>query len=139
MERSWQFKVEVMRVQWSPDEENTELTHGIQELHAFVCASLYALYESFVLHNQPGYDSPHNNYQQLKLPLQSWTEEEVINGEAEIFFLTMLYDDLLESQLLPVLHRMGMDRRVPIVNYLLDDIETWLHAYLPGPKIFNVS
>ena len=37
VERYWQSKVEVMRVQWSPDEENTELTHGIQELHALVC------------------------------------------------------------------------------------------------------
>ena len=63
----------------------------------------------------------------------------MINGESETFFPTALHDDLVESQLLPVLHRMGMDRRVPIVNYLPDDIETWLHAYLPGPKIFNVS
>ena len=92
-----------------------------------------------MLHNHPGYDSPHISYQQSKLPLQSWTEEEVINWGSETFVLTMLHDDLLESQLLLVLHRMGMDRRVPIVNYLPDDIDTWLHAYLPGPKIFNVS
>ena len=53
--------------------------------------------------------------------------------EIILVFLTMLHDDLLESQLLPVLHRMGMDRRVPIVNYLPFDIATQLHAY------FNVA
>ena len=39
------------------------------------------------------------------------------------------YDDLLEFQFLPVLHRMGMDRRVPVVNYVAVDIATQLHAH----------
>ena len=45
VERYWQSKVEVMRLQWSPYQENTDSTHKIQELHAMVCASCYAQYE----------------------------------------------------------------------------------------------
>ena len=70
MERYWQSKVEVLRLEWCSYQENTELTHKIQELHALVCASCYAQYELLVLQNQFGLGSPHINYQQLKLPLQ---------------------------------------------------------------------
>ena len=126
VERYWQSKVEVMRLQWSPYQENTELTHKIQELHALVCASCYAQYELLVLQNQFGPDSPPINHQQLKLPLQSWSEEELINGDQETFsFFSELYDNLLECQLLGVLHHMGMDRWVPIYPFYPHDIQTW--------------
>ena len=95
-----------------------------------MCSSVRAVrFIGVALPCQPGYDSLHIDYQQLKLPLQSWTEEEVINGESEIFFLTTLHDDMLESQFLLVLHRMGMDRHVPTANYLPVDIATALEAY----------
>ena len=42
-------------------------------------------------------------------------------------------DDLLESQPLPVLHRMGMDRRGPTVNDLSVDMATELEAYFVMP------
>ena len=92
MERHWQSKVEVLRLQWWSYEENTELTHKIQELHALVCASCYAQYELLVMQNQFGPDSPHINYQQLKLPLQLWSEDELINRDQEpfSFFLSCL-------------------------------------------------
>ena len=93
---------------------NIELTHKIQQLHALVCVSCYAQYELLVLQNQFGPDSPHINYQQLKLPLESLSDGELINGDQETFFLSELYDNLLEFQLLGVLHHMGMDRWVPI-------------------------
>ena len=75
-----------VRLQWSSYQENTELTHKIQELHALVCASCYAQYELLVLQNQFGPDSPHINYQQFKSPLQSLSEEELITGDQETFF-----------------------------------------------------
>ena len=113
-------------------DEDAQLTQGIQELHALMCASLYVRYELLVLHCQPGYESRHINYQQLKLLLHLWTEEEVMNGESEIFFLTTLHDDLLESQLLPVLQRMGMDRRVPsVILYSVDMATGWAWACHP--------
>ena len=114
-------------------EENAELTQGIQELHALVCAYLNAQYKLLVMQCHSRYDSPHIDYQQLKSPLQSWTEEEVSNGKSEAFFLTTLHDDLLESHLLPVLHRMGMDRHVPSWNCLPSDVATVLQEY------FNLS
>jgi hypothetical protein len=95
VERHWQSKVKVMRLQWSPYQENTELTHKIQELHALVCASCYAQYELMVEQNQIGPDSLHINYQQLKLPLESLSDGELINGDQETFFLSELYDNLL--------------------------------------------
>ena len=87
VERYWQSKVEVLRLQLRPYQENTELTPKIQELHALVCASCYTQYELLVLQNQLGFDSPNINYQQLKSPLQSLSQEEMITGDREIFFL----------------------------------------------------
>ena len=51
------------------------------------------------------------------------------NGESECFVLTILHDDLLESHLLLVLHRMGMDRHVPTLNCLPCDIAIVLQEY----------
>ena len=55
-----------------------------------------------------------------------------MSWESEIFFLTILHDDLLESQLLSVLHCMGMDRRVPTVDVHSVDMATgWAWACHP--------
>ena len=43
-------------------------------------------YELLLLQNQLGPDSPHINYQQLKSPLQSLSQEEMITGDQEICF-----------------------------------------------------
>ena len=42
----------------------------------------------------------------------------------------MYHDELLESQPLPVLHRVSMDRRGPSASDLSVDIATELEAYL---------
>ena len=81
VERYWQSKVEVLRLHLRPYQENTELTPKIQELHALVCASCYTQYELLVLQNQLGPDSLHINYQQLKSPLRSLSQEEMITGD----------------------------------------------------------
>jgi len=80
-----------------------------------------------VLQNQLGPDSPHINYQQLKSPLQSLSQEEMITGDQETFF-SELCGNLLEIQLAGVLHDMGMDRWVPIVNFYSDDM--WQQAFV---------
>ena len=49
-------------------EGNAELTQGIEELNALVCAYLYAQYEVLVMHFHSRYDSLHIDYQQLKSP-----------------------------------------------------------------------
>ena len=87
MERYLQSKVVHSRAldKVSSYEENADLTQGIQELHALVCAYLYVQYEVLVLRCHSSYDSPHIDYQELELPLQSWIEEEVSNGKSEFF------------------------------------------------------
>ena len=47
-------------------------------------------------------------------------------GPRDVFF--ELYDNLLEFQLVGVLHDMGMDRWVPIVNFYSDDM--WQQAFV---------
>ena len=64
--------------------KKAELTQGIQELHALVCAYLYNAYQVLVLQYHSRYDSPHIDYSQLAWPLQWWTEEEVSNEASEI-------------------------------------------------------
>ena len=109
-------------------EENAELTQGIQELHALVCGYLYNRYQVFVLQYYSGYDSPHIDHSQLAWPLQWWTEEEVNNEVSENCVVTILHDDLLGSQPLPVPVCVGMDRRGPSANDLSVDMATELEA-----------
>ena len=53
----------------------------------------------------------------------------MINGDQETFFLSELYDKLLDFQLLDVLHHMGMDRWVPIVIFILMSYKHGLSMY----------
>ena len=52
----------------------------------------------------------------------------MITGDQETFCFSELYDNLLDFQLVGMLHDMGMDRWVPIVIFYSDDM--WQQAFV---------
>ena len=84
------------------------------DCHEATCVSLYMRYERLVVLQQPLDGSSMVKYKALLWPTTLWTEDEVRSMRgSESFFLTSLQIDILGEQLLPLLHRVGLDRQVP--------------------------
>ena len=100
-------------------------------VHRCFCAHLYRRYDYLVDHCQSGYMSRHLNCQLLELPLTSWTEHRVTFMASENCFFDAFYDDLIQSQFLPVLRGMGLDRHVSVFFWY----ERHIHVFITPHKV----
>ena len=82
--------------------------------HQAICASLYKQYSHLMAQLMCGWPmdgSYHLCYEDLWFPLELWTEDDVmVQRRAESFFLDCLRSEILDAQLLPILHRLQLTR-----------------------------